>query len=84
VKRTITVLQDDIDNGEKGVSSSCAIARAAKRDLSLDTVLVRPGLLAASGYYAQLPAEATCFILEFDRDIPVEPFKFEVDLKEIQ
>jgi hypothetical protein len=33
VKRTITVLQDDIDKGERNNTSHCAIALAVNRDL---------------------------------------------------
>jgi hypothetical protein len=34
MKRAITVLQDDIDNGIRESVSRCAIARAANRDLA--------------------------------------------------
>lgn len=91
MKRTITVLQDDIDNGEKKVPYKCAIARAAHRDLadllSEDcTVHATTRLcLAVRGrtyMRADMPPEAVDFIRDFDSDAPVWPFKFEVDLHE--
>jgi hypothetical protein len=88
VKRTITVLQDDIDNGVRWDFGKCAIARAATRDLAdvvrEDTVEVRGTLHfgGLSGMYGLIPLEASKFIANFDYGRPVEPFKFEVDLKE--
>jgi hypothetical protein len=93
VKRTVTVLQDDIDNGRKGIPHQCAIARAAKRDLA--DLMGESGFVRATGRLSLhnrpggvgylmgvLPCEAVQFISHFDDDLPVEPFKFEVELRE--
>lgn len=51
VKRTVTVLQDDIDHGQRRSPSACALARAIRRDLAdlmaeHDVVSVAPGSAA--------------------------------------
>lgn len=95
MKRTVTVLQDDIDNGTKADASQCAIARAVKRDLA---DLLEPGhfvgvssvglnLWSAPAVYthtANLPAEARQFVEAFDLGQVVEPFKFEVSLRRLE
>jgi hypothetical protein len=79
-KHTITVLQDDIDNGQKRNSRNCAIALAAMRDLNEDMVMVLRRHLNTYSNPEQflLPAEARMFALQFDMGLPVEPFKFEI------
>lgn len=99
MKRTITVLQDDIDNGCTLSSQNCAIALAAKRDLAdlmLDSSyevtvtqsrigIYRTNCLHSFGgyrltYEAVPPDEASAFVKRFDHELPVEPFKFEIEL----
>jgi hypothetical protein len=93
VKRTITVLRDDIDNGERRHSNWCAIARAASRDLadlmeegdqigvgSAVSIWIAGG--CESRLSAELPEKVKTFVNDFDNGCEVEPFKFEVELKE--
>lgn len=87
MKHVITVLQDDIDNGRRGSATRCAIALAACRDLFWDEVAVSgtylrgyaPGGITTQ-FHAALPGEARAFIPRFDSGVPVEPFKFEVEV----
>jgi hypothetical protein len=81
VKHTITVLQDDIDNGKPGSPGRCAIALAAKRELFLDDVYVNGRSLMTETEHAAFPLEAIAFVSKFDTRCPVEPFKFEIDLQ---
>lgn len=92
--RIITVLQDDIDNGKVGISYSCALALAAKRELmdmegiypsvSASTIYLyeNEGRTGAASYVIRLPEEAREFVATFDARQPVEPFKFEAEIKE--
>jgi hypothetical protein len=96
MKRTITVLQDDIDKGLRNRATQCAIARAAKRDLADLLTGDYTGLAASPGcltYYggsyekpvhgqAKMPVEASAFIHKFDTGDRVEPFKFEIEITE--
>lgn len=93
MKRTVTVLQDDIDHGIRREPGDCPIARAVKRDLAdligeTMTVGVSSILTLWSdakkfkyGMSARLPGEAATFICLFDNRVPVEPFKFEIELE---
>ena len=81
MKHTITVLQDDIDNGVPGKPGRCAIALAAKRELFVDYVLVNGFTLSTDTESGLLPYEAKAFIPRFDQKLPVEPFKFEIDMQ---
>lgn len=95
MKRTITVLQDDIDQGCPRAPENCAIARAATRDLAdlfadllgenlrVGVAVGHLNVWAGSWqlvYTADLPVEARSFIACFDQGLPVEPFKFEIEL----
>ena len=93
MKRTVTVLQDDIDNGEPRRAYRCAIARAARRDLA--DLLPEHGhacfdgsfLILKNEFYVELaearaPREARDFISSYDNELPVEPFKFEIEIPE--
>jgi hypothetical protein len=95
MKRTITVLQDDIDNGHVRDPEGCPIARAATRDLAdmmpenshigvaTDRVtLWTPFVSLWSLWTLRLPSEARDFIRNFDNLSQVEPFKFEVEFVE--
>jgi hypothetical protein len=93
VKRTITVLQDDIDKGCVRATNNCPIARAAIRDLA---DLLMEGCDVGVGcshitlwdsrtwptahYQAELPLSARIFVVAFDDYQPVEPFKFEIEI----
>ncbi len=83
MKRTVTVLQDDIDNGEPSRISRCALALAAKRelaDLPGAENLVITGCIFARTWKAFLPEETHYFRRDFDNKETVEPFKFEVEI----
>lgn len=81
MKQAIAVLQDDIDNGEPGKVRRCAIALAANRELFRDDIVVSGRyLMAGTEFYAVLPDSATAFMPRFDAGMPVEPFKFEVEI----
>jgi hypothetical protein len=91
VKRTITVLQDDIDKGKPQDSDKCAIALAATRDLADlmvsddhigvgTSIVIWKGGVCRTRAGAELPITATNFISHFDNRDAVEPFKFEIDI----
>ena len=86
MKRTVTVLQDDIDNGRRNSADNCAIALAAKRDLFLENLWVDGVSMTFAGTWvsgtgtAELPAAARQFVTRFDGNLEVEPFKFEIDV----
>jgi hypothetical protein len=81
MKYTITVLQDDIDNGKPRSGRDCAIALAAKRELFTDNLWVSAVGIATPAERGELPSEARAFIPQFDQKLPVEPFKFEIDME---
>jgi hypothetical protein len=85
---TIHVMQEDIDQGNPNYSNSCAIAKAALRDLFLEEGTIHVshtylsvfsknerGLIEGTTCY-DLPWEATQFITRFDEGEAVEPIKF--------
>lgn len=84
-KRTLTVLQEDIDNGVRGMTSACAVALAVKREWLTDRVGV--GRMSVNWiedgveYTALLPEEAQQLIFGFDSGLPVESCKFEVTVR---
>lgn len=91
MKRTVTVLQDDIDKGTRESIWACPVARAAARDLA---DLADRGYVTVGGSLVvrisdphvrdlvfRLPEEAKAFVRRFDERGPgyVQPFKFEVE-----
>lgn len=80
---TITVSQDDIEQGQPLKGLSCPIALAIKRATGLEYV----GVGVRQYWYKDLaggvlPPEVTEFVKAFDSGKPVEPFTFELeDLK---
>lgn len=81
MKHTITVLQDDIDNGKPRSSMDCGIALAAKHELFTDNLWVNGLGIETLTERGTLPSEARAFISRFDQKLPVEPFKFEIDME---
>ena len=83
----IDVTQDDIASGEPGDAIRCPIARAIRRVTgclsSVGTSHV--DLFEANGraHDFELPAEAYNFVTEFDHELPVAPFSFDLPLPEI-
>ncbi len=84
MKRTVTVLQDDIDNGEPSRIGRCALALAAKRELAdlpgAENLVITGGIFAGS-WKAVLPQEARHFRRNFDNRGLAEPFKFDIDIE---
>lgn len=86
MKRTVTVLQDDIDRGMPGHISLCAVARAVRRDLADlgDHAVVSGIYLRVRGaehrLWGALPFAVQQCVSDFDSGLPVQPFKFEVEL----
>jgi hypothetical protein len=78
---TITVTQEDIDNGDLGEAFCCPIARAAQRVLNTD-VGVTSSYLTISEEFGwrdvRAPQEVTAFVRAFDRNQEVRPFDFEL------
>lgn len=83
-KITISVTQDDIDEGKPGHCNHCPIAIAARRVFPGMTVRVWDLLttfgIVKVGYY-RMPPEACDFIRNFDRGPSwrVQPFTFEIE-----
>jgi hypothetical protein len=81
----ITVLQDDIDNGDPRVSTNCPIARAVKRDMpDIQGVTVGYCVSVVTGtvedllYSAELSPEGHEFVAAFDQGYTVESFKMQL------
>jgi hypothetical protein len=83
---TITVTQEDIDNGTPGNSCACPVALAVLRAFNVSEgyvdvgqlyITFRPVYLSHHEYYATSSAVAN-FITMFDTGAPVEPFEFEL------
>ena len=86
-RKVLTVLQDDIDNGERTRAEHCAVARAIRREWGADSVLVGPSTARVFTPWdaickAVLPPAAVEFIAAFDCGEKVEPFKCEVEVEE--
>ena len=76
---TITVTQEDIDQGIRESYYSCPIARAAERALKWRVMVYTDTILVGdSGCDYKLPESAQEFISRFDTGKPVKPFSFEV------
>ena len=95
-KLTISVTQEDINQGVKSNCRACPIALATLRilevaqipfDKEFIDVVHRAiythginGYLGNKGIKFKLPIEATHFISCFDNGLPVVPFSFEIDI----
>jgi len=88
----VEVTADDIDNGERGKPCSCPVALALRRVLSdvddefglwkfwdKNTAKWHLGI-GVNTRLTQAPSDVETFAYNFDRDIFVEPFTFEVEL----
>ena len=82
MKVTITVTQDDIDNGCQGNAIACPVARAAARVLDDRYLSVRTNVLefVEPLILIPLPSAAVEFIRRFDSRARVEPFSFDLDV----
>lgn len=81
----IQVTQDDIDKGDH-TYWNCPVARACFRKEGCTEVLIHPTnyyiLYKGSIFMYDNPPEVTRFIYEFDSDIDVHPFEFELPILE--
>jgi hypothetical protein len=80
---TVTVTQEDIDNGMRHTPCACPIALATAReagtgcDVSVGATrlnIYRAGPASRTRY--RLPGDARDFICRFDLDLSVRPFTF--------
>jgi hypothetical protein len=82
VKVTISVTQDDIDNGERQRCATCPVALAIRRVLPGAPMVSVGGwsVLLSTELEVLLPGVAEEFIAAFDRYAPVAPFEFELEV----
>lgn len=86
MKVTISVTNKDIAEGCSGEASNCPVAKAGNRVLSssfkcvvfVDFVIVPFG--QPSCWDIRLPPKARNFIRDFDHNVPVKPFRFQLDI----
>lgn len=87
-KITVEVTQQDISKGIERSSCGCPIALALLRSapgysFDVGSIAVYIGYSGRRISYSRgavLPKKAKDFILKFDSNIRVEPFKFELDI----
>lgn len=76
----VKVLQHHIDEGKRGVGSSCAIALAIMEALPEVRDVYVGAMIAINGVAAYAaPPDVRNFVMRFDFFEPVEPFTFELD-----
>lgn len=89
--KTIEVTQDDINNGIPNSEHSCPVAIALKRvfpdrrvSVNEDSLMLYEEIneVCVRRIIKGTPSEVQAFILDFDDDVAVEPFSFEVDIPE--
>lgn len=89
--KTIEVTQDDIDGGMAYDAAHCPVAIALRRQLDCRNAhaaadfcnvfyLKDPNSRELYSYQCDLPEEAKRFIEDYDKNRPVQPFVFEVDV----
>jgi len=80
----IKVTQDHIDRGHERNGSSCPIALAIG-EMGMDSVFVGSNITFSCPTFGvvseRTPPVAVQFICEFDSELPVEPFEFDLPLK---
>lgn len=76
----IEVTQEDIDKSERYSSCGCPVARALGRCLGYRVNVGYTAVIASSGeiIVQTLPLEVQRFISEFDAELPVKSFSFEL------
>lgn len=81
------VTQEDIDKGVRYCETGCAIARAVKRQLQDEEILVKVSytslILNKDGGFRtfRLPQEVSLFVGEFDAALNVTPFDFSMNIE---
>jgi hypothetical protein len=73
---TVTVTQDDIDNGRRSDSRECPINKALKRAFPGRRTSVGADYYWIDGANFNFPPEAYEFRKNFDQGNPVSPFSF--------
>jgi hypothetical protein len=80
----VDVTQKDIDKGCKTNATHCPVARAGKRVFKCNVSVTSLTLSVFSPHGGwqdiPLPNEVGSFIRSFDRDKPVQPFSFNLDV----
>ncbi len=86
-KVLVEVTQEDIDKGRRYKGGRrgefCPVARALRRGTTSNRVTVGFVRATVQGRLIELPLPAIVFIEMFDRDKPVSPFSFEIELPEV-
>lgn len=80
----IKVTQDDIDTGERGISSHCPVALAVRRAFKLqlhDDISVTGCKVYVKGVSYFGPRSLGRFVCNFDLDRNVKPFSCEIKRK---
>lgn len=78
---TVTVTREDIDAGEPRKTERCPVARALRRaGFRTAAVMCFTAHFGNCGPSATLPAEAVEFVRRFDRNEPVEPLTFALEV----
>lgn len=75
----IHVTQRDIDEGVPGDINFCPVARAIKRKLKKDNVIVSTYGIRIDGLLKATPLDARTLIQAFDFGKPVQPLVFVLD-----
>lgn len=78
---TITVTQEHIENGRRGHCWTCPVALAV-HSAGYPDAFIGPWTVRLNGFNDMMilmPLSAHNWISQFDRQIPVEPFSFELD-----
>jgi hypothetical protein len=76
---TVDVTAEDIAQGTPRCAGMCPIALAMKRALGREDIEVRHTRASIGDEVVVLPPEAWEFILSFDHDRPVPPFRFRLE-----
>lgn len=73
----ITVTQEDIEEGSPNDPCGCPIALAIGRAIQRIPAVHHKCIIIRSKKYI-LPAEAQAFVHDFDNEVEVKPFEFEI------
>lgn len=76
----ITITEEDIKKGKHRSCSSCPTALALQRTLGHKRVSVLCTKVRVNTDWYPLPNEVQDFIIRFEKELPVEPFSFELKL----
>jgi hypothetical protein len=78
----IKVNKLDIERGRRHKCSSCPVANAIKRQLSVNDVHVDYGFIKVNGSISETPIEVRSFMLSYDQYNFVHPFEFSLKVKQ--